>query len=205
MAQRILISIGRQFGSGGHRTALELSKKLGIKAYDNELIIKAAELSGYSPDLFKKRDEKTNILTLPCFFGGANNYSSSHSLLNDNELFRIQSDTIRSIAKKESAIFVGRASDYVLRDEQCIDVFICAPMEVRIKTVAEREGISASEAETLIRKKDRSREVYYNYVTFGNWGVASNYDICLDSSVLGIAGTADMIIEFGKRKGYIQP
>lgn len=204
MKHRTLISIGRQFGSGGKRTALSLGRKLGIEVYDNELIIKAAEHSGYSPEFFRKRDEKTSLLTLQSFFGGLNQYSAGDSYLNDNALFGIQSETIRAIASQGDAIFVGRASDYVLRDFGCLDVFISAPLEQRIRNVAEREGINAAEAENLIRKKDRSRETYYNYVTFGNWGVAANYDLCIDSSVLGIEGTADIIIEFGRKKGIIR-
>ena len=204
MEHRTLICIGRQFGSGGRRTAQALKEKLGIEVYDNELITKAAEHSGYSEEFFRKRDEKTSLLTLQSFFGGLNQYSAGKSFLNDNALFNIQSDTIRSIASQGDAIFVGRASDYVLRDMDRLSVFISAPMEVRVKNVCEREGLSASEAENLIRKNDRIRETYYNYVTFGNWGVAANYDLCIDSSVLGIDGTADTIIEFGKRKGIIK-
>ena len=86
----------------------------------------------------------------------------------------------------------------------CLDVFITAPLEVRIKDVAEREGISLEEAESMIAKRDRDRESYYNYLTFGNWGVASNYDLCIDSSILGIEGTADFIVDFGRKCGLIK-
>ena len=80
---------------------------------------------------------------------------------------------------------MGRASDYVLRDMDCLDVFICAPMEERVKRVCERTGMSAEEAEKFITRKEKARSEYYNFFTFGNWGVASNYDHCLDSSLLG--------------------
>ena len=86
----------------------------------------------------------------------------------------------------------------------CLDVFITAPLEIRIKDVAEREGISLDEAESMIAKRDRDREAYYNYLTFGNWGVASNYDLCIDSSILGIEGTADFIVDFGRKSGLIR-
>ena len=81
----------------------------------------------------------------------------------------------------------------------CLDVFVCAPMEFRIKRLMENEGLSADDAEDLMRRKDRTRETYYNYYTFGAWGKADNYDLCIDSSILGIDGTADFIIDFGRR------
>lgn len=194
MATHTLINIGRQFGSGGKRTAEALSLKLGIPVYDNELITKAAEQSGYSRDLLSERDEEKNFFLL----GFANRYMS------DNTVFKIQSDTIRSIAEQGPAIFVGRASDYVLRDMHCLDVFITAPLEDRISQIAQRNSISPEEAAALIEKKDKRREEYYNYFTFGNWGMASNYDLCIDSSKLGIEGTADFIIDFGKKAGFIK-
>ena len=107
------------------------------------------------------------------------------------------------IADNGPAIFIGRCADYILRELGCIDVFITAPDEVRVKRISERLGISADEAESLMKKKDSGRESYYNYFTFGHWGVASNYDLCIDSSILGIEGTADFIIEFGRRSGKI--
>ena len=200
MKDHIIINVGRQFGSGGKSVANSLGEKLGIKVYNNEILSCAAEMSGFSKDLFLKKDEKKSMLTIANIFG-ANRYGGAVSSgVSDIDIFKIQSDFIRSIAQKESAIFVGRASDYVLRDMDCLDVFICAPLEDRIKRVAQREGISADNAESLILKRDRERAAYYNYYTFGDWGVASNYDLCLDSSILGIDGSADFIIEFLSRK-----
>ncbi len=198
--ERTLINIGRQFGSGGRLVAQAIGRKLDIPVYDNELISKAAEESGFSKHLFARSDENRSLFSISSFFtngrfGIADNYMS------DNELFRIQSDVIRKIAEEGSAIFIGRCSDYILRDLKCLDVFITAEEEVRIKRVCEREGIAPEEAARLVRTKDRTRETYYNYFTFGNWGVASNYDLCIDSSLLGIEGTADFIIDMlGKFK-----
>lgn len=199
-----IINVGRQFGSGGKRVASALSEKLGIPVYDNELIAEAAAKSGYSKDLFKRSDERKSVFTLSNIFGTTNRYSMGESYLNDNQLFKLQSEVIREIAENGPAIFVGRAADYVLRDMECLDVFISAPVEERKKNVAEREGISEEEAGTLIAKKDRVREDYYNFFTFGHWGVASNYDLCVDSSILGIEGTADFIIDFGKKSGLLK-
>ena len=199
----IIINIGRQFGSGGRQVAMELGRRLGMNTYDNELITKAAEQSGFSKELFVRSDEKRSVFSMSSFFTSGN-FNIQHSYINDDDLFKIQSDVIRDTASKESAIFIGRCSDYILRDlDCCIDVFISCPLEIRAKRVAEREGITPEEAEALCIKKDRTRATYYNYFTFGEWGVASNYDLCLDSSVLGIEGTADIIMEFAKKKGLL--
>lgn len=197
--KKLIINVGRQFGSGGKLVALALGKKLGIPVYDQELISKAAEQSGFSKELFAKSDEKRNLLALSSFIVDVGRFGSADNYVSDNQLFVIQSNVIRSIADKGSAIFIGRCADYILRDRPCLDVFISASDEVRIKRIAERMDITPEQAESLMQKKDRTRETYYNYFTFGNWGVASNYDLCVDSSVLGIDGTADMIIDFCHR------
>ena len=191
--KKIIINIGRQFGSGGKNTAEILGQKLGVAVYDTELITEAAKKSGFSKDFLTTSDEDTNFFKL-----GFNN-----SFISNNSFFQIQSDAIRNIAEQGSAIFVGRASDYILRDMDCLDVFITSPLEARAKRISERRSISIEAAEALIAKKDRRREAFYNYVTFGNWGMASNYDLCIDSSILGIEGTADFIIDFAKKKGMI--
>lgn len=201
--KKLIINVGRQFGSGGKLVALALGKKLGIPVYDQELISKAAEQSGFSKELFAKSDEKRNLLALSSFIVDVGRFGSADNYVSDNQLFVIQSNVIRSIADKGSAIFIGRCADYILRDRPCLDVFISASDEVRIKRIAERMGITPEQAESLMQKKDRTRETYYNYFTFGNWGVASNYDLCVDSSVLGIDGTADMIIDFCHRARLI--
>ena len=191
--KKIIINSGRQCGSGGKNTAEILGQKLGVAVYDTELITEAAKKSGFSKDFLTTSDEDTNFFKL-----GFNN-----SFISNNSFFQIQSDAIRNIAEQGSAIFVGRASDYILRDMDCLDVFITSPLEVRAKRISERRSISIEAAEALIAKKDRRREAFYNYVTFGNWGMASNYDLCIDSSILGIEGTADFIIDFAKKKGMI--
>ena len=183
--------------------ALALGRKLGIPVYDQELIAKAAEQSGFSKELFANSDEKRNLLALSSFIVDVGRFGSVDNYMSDNQLFVIQSNVIRSLADKGPAIFIGRCSDYILRDRKCLDVFVTATDEVRIKRIAERMNITPEQADSLMRKKDRTRETYYNYYTFGNWGVASNYDLCVDSSVLGIEGTAAMIIDFCRRAGLL--
>ena len=203
MEKKIIINIGRQFGGGGLGVASELGKKLGIPVYDRELIAKAAQDSGFSAELFEQSDEKRRIFSLSSIF--ASLYSSpTENYMSDNGLFEIQCATIRKIAEQGSAIIVGRCSDYVLRDMDCtLNVFLTSPLSVRVERICERHDLCGEKAEALILQKDNAREEYYNYYTFGNWGVASTYDLCIDSSRLGIEGTADFIIDFAKRNGLL--
>ena len=198
MEKKIIINVGRQFGSGGKEVAIRLGKRLGIPVYDNELISKAAQDSGFSPELFRKSDEKRRPFSISSIFTGTFE-PSTESYVSDKGLFQLQSEAIRHIAELGSAVIVGRCSDYILRD-----MFLTAPEQVRIGRIVERTGLSDEKAGSLITSMDRNRSEYYNYYTFGNWGVASNYDLCLDTSILGIGGTADFIIEFAKKAGLIE-
>lgn len=196
--KKIIITIGREFGSGGFAVAKELGNMLGIPVYDNELITKAAQDSGFSAEFFVKSDEKKHLFSLSAIFGGEDSYMS------DSSLFRIQCETIRRIAEQGSAIIVGRCSDYVLRELDCtLDVFLTSPVDVRADRISQRLNIGFEDAIELIAKKDKGRSEYYNYYTFGNWGMASTYDLCLDSSILGIKGTAEFIIDFAKKAGLL--
>lgn len=202
MEKKIIINIGRQFGGGGLGVAYELGKKLGIPVYDKELIAKAAQDSGFSKGIFEESDEKKRLFSLSSIF--ASRFGDTENYMSDRGLFKMQSETIRKIAEQGSAIIVGRCSDYILRDMECtLDVFLTSPLEVRAARIAERSGLSLEEAEKLAEEKDRNRAEYYNYYTFTDWGVASTYDLCLDSSVLGIEGTADIIIEFARKAGKL--
>lgn len=183
--------------------ALELGKKLGIPVFDNELLTKAAQDSGFSAEFFARSDEKRRFFSLSSIF--TTEYSSqTNSYMSDKDIFSMQCETIRSIAEHGPAIIVGRCADYVLRELDCtLDVFITAPQAVRVGRIVERLGLSDEKALELMERKDKGREEYYNYYTFGNWGVASTYDLCLDSSILGVEGTADFIIEYARRAGLL--
>jgi len=198
-----IITIGRSFGSAGGHIGHAIGKKLGIPFYDNALISKVAEEEGYSKSLFAQAEEKS-LFSFSSFFASSRLGYMDGGYVNDNVLFKIQSEVIRNIASKGDAIFIGRCADYILRDMDCLNVFVTAPEDYRIQRLIETEGISADEAEKLMRRKDRTRETYYNYYTFGAWGHASNYHLCLDSSVLGVEGTAELIVDFGRRCGKIK-
>ena len=203
MEKKVLINIGRQYGAGGKGVAEILGERLGIPVYDNELLHKAAEESGFSAAFFKKNDERRRVFRFGGLFGLNRASSYAPSGIDETELFKYQSQAIRDIAEHGSAIFLGRASDYVLRDMECLDVFICAPLADRVRRVVERTKMSDEDAEKYILKKEKARRDYYNFFTLGDWGVASNYDLCLDSSLLGLDGCADLIIDFGKKAGML--
>lgn len=202
MEKQIIINIGRQFGAGGLGVAHELGRKLGIPVYDKELILKAAQDSGFSKIIFEESDEKKRFFSLSSIF--ANGFGDTENYMSDRGLFKMQSQTIRRIAEQGSAIIVGRCADYILRDMECtLNVFLTSPLEVRAARISARNGISLEEAGRLAEEKDKKREEYYNYYTFGNWGVASTYDLCLDSSKLEIEGSAEFIIDFARRAGKL--
>ncbi|MBR4978614.1 MAG: cytidylate kinase-like family protein [Bacteroidales bacterium] len=201
--KKLIITIGRQFGSGGKDVADALGRRLEIPVYDNELITKAAQESGFSAELFVKSDEKKRFFSLTSIFG-SNIGGDPDNYMSDENLFNIQCSTIRNIAEQGSAVIVGRCSDYVLRDSGCtLNVFLTSSEEARVARIMEREGLSKEKATALMEKKDKGRADYYNYYTFGNWGVASTYDLCLDSSILGVEGTAEFIIEYARRAGLL--
>ena len=199
-----IINVGRSFGSGGGYVGQAIASKLGIPFYDNELISKAAQESGYSPSIFEGGEKKRSIFSVSSFFASGRMSYLDNTYMNDDILFKVQSDVIRKIGEGGDAVIIGRCADYILRDLPCLNVFVTGPEEYRIERIVKNEGISEEDAEKLIRKKDRIRETYYNYYTMGSWGSASNYHLCVDSSVLGIEGTANFIIEFGRKAGLVK-
>ena len=193
----IAITIARQYGSGGREIGRRLGELLGIKLYDKELIVMAAEKKGVDPDYLHKIDEKaTNSLLYTLAVGSslfhANTLGADISI--NDKLFIAQTELIREIAGRENAIFVGRCADYVLRKhDNCVRLFIYADKEDRIARVMERHECSRKEAEDMIAKNDKSRMSYYNFYTGKKWGRPENYDLCVNSSLLGPEGTAQML------------
>ncbi len=157
MNDRLIINVGRQFGSGGKLVAMELGRLLGINVYDNELISKAAQVSGFSSEIFLKNDEKRSIFSFSSLF--TPNLTGQENCLDDGALFKIQSRVIEDIAAGESAVIVGRCADYILRDRGCtLDIFITSPLAEGKKRVSERMEISREKDEDKIIRNDRKRE-----------------------------------------------
>lgn len=201
--QKIIIIIGRQFGSGGRLIAKKLADRFGCKFYDNELLNRAARESGFSEKVFEQNDENKGFLKsyfhlhLP-LLNDSNFYNNEMSPEN---LFRFQSDAMRHAAEEGNCVFVGRCADYVLRDiKPTVNIFITADLNERIARVAQRRGISEEQARKLIEHKEEARASFYNYYSGKRWGDSSSYDLCVNSSLLGIDATADFIADFIKRR-----
>ncbi|WP_221410503.1 AAA family ATPase [Apibacter sp. HY039] len=197
MNEKYIITIGRQLGSGGREIGKKIAEELSISYYDKELIYLASKESGLSKEFFEKADEKASLSFFDNFF----NLQYSKNYLCGETLFEIQSDIIKRLSEKRSCVFVGRCSDYILREnKQRIDIFITADKEDRIKRTALRKNIDEKEAELLNNKVDKKRKEFYNFYSNRGWGRAGSYHLCINSSVLGINDTAQYISEFIRRK-----
>lgn len=204
--QNYVITIGRELGSGGKTIGELMAKELGIPVYDRRLIMMAAQESGLAPEVFEKADESPSgkgmmshiMRTLSLPFGS---FSSlySNSMSNEN-LFQVQADIIRQKAAEESCIIVGRCSDYILREHpRHIDIFVRANYENRVSQLVQRHGCTEKEAKELIERIDEIRSEYHNFYAETNWGDSRAYDICVNSSILGIDETAKLLLTFVKK------
>lgn len=204
MDANYIINIGRQLGSGGRQIGEILASKLDISFYDKELIQIASQESGLGKEFFEKFDEKNSHSIFGGLFGLRGTFTEeqySNSYLNNETLFKIQSDVIRKLAEEQSCIFVGRCADYVLKDNPlCLNIFISADMDDRIKRVAEKENMPVNKAKDLIEKTDKKRAAYYNYYSNKVWGAADSYHLCINSSYLGIDETVNYIIQLIEKK-----
>ncbi|MCM1022725.1 MAG: cytidylate kinase-like family protein [Prevotella sp.] len=191
-----IITIGRQFGSGGREVGEKLAEKLGYAFYDNKLIALAAEKSGMSHAALTDADEKAANPWLYAAMSQTGQTSFGMNISTNDALYTVQAQIIREIAKSENAVIVGRCSDYVLKDEnvELLNVFIYAPTEARIKRVLEREKVSTEQqALQLMKRNDKQRKLYYDFYTDRKWAAHENYHLTLNSDRFGIEGTADII------------
>lgn len=201
MDKKFVITIGREYGSGGREIGRLLAEKLNVKCYDKELLAIASKNSGISEELFKSNDEKpTNSflysLVMDTYSVGYSTSSFIDMPLNQ-KVFMAQYDTIKKIAANESCIIVGRCADYVLKDfPNVVSVFIKADMDFKAERIMKLFDYSDSKARDIINKTNKKRANYYNYYSNKKWADSRSYDLCLDSSKLGIENTADIIIEY---------
>lgn len=200
MEKKIIVTIGRQFGSGGRRIGKKLAELLDIAYYDKELINLASKESGICGEFFERADEKTSGGLLQAFAMGFSMNSAifqTNDYLSNESLFQIQSDVIRKVAEEQSCVLVGRCADYILRENpDLISVFISASLEDRIGRAMEYNHVEQKNAEDFLHKADKSRASYYNYYTDKEWGAAGSYDLCINSSLYGIDATTDFIRKF---------
>lgn len=201
MNTNTIITIGRQYGSGGREVGRKLAEGLGFPFYDKELLSVAAKESGMCQELFESNDEKPTSSFLYSLVMG--NYGGTDLPLN-HKLFLAQFDAIKKIAKENSCVIVGRCADYALEDyPNCTNVFIHANMEFKIDRITKLYNVEPSKAEDTIIKTDKKRAKYYNFYSGKNWGNASNYNLVLDSSAIGIDNCVTLIKEFVRMKEEI--
>lgn len=197
---KTIITIGRQYGSGGKEVSKKLSEKLGIPFYDDEFADDVAESVNAHPDVVKKVDEKaTNSLLYTLVSGGGlrgiSDVIQYEMHLND-KVFIGQTKFIKETAKKGPCIFLGRCADYVLEGEpNLLRVFLYSDMDSKIKRICELYGVDEKKAKDTIVKTEKQRKTHYNYYTDKTWGNTGSYDICINVGLLGIDNTVDLIID----------
>ena len=203
MDKQLIINVGRQVGSGGLIIAKMLAKAFDCKFYDKEILNLAAQESGFSEKFFEKNDETKEYLRsrfhihVP-LLGESSFYSSDFS---QEGLYKFQSDAIKKAADEGNCVFVGRTADYVLRDyKNVINIFITANIDDRIKAVCKRKNIDRAAARKFIENHEEQRASYYDYYTGKKWGHSESYDLCINSSHLGIEETEKFIAEFIRKK-----
>lgn len=193
-----IITIGREYGSAGREIGYKVADYFGIKLYDKEMLARAAKESGICQELFETHDEKPTssfLYSLVMDTYSLGYFAGSYADMPINhKVFLAQFDTIKKIASEGPCILVGRCADYALEDfDNVLSVFIHADMNARIRRIARIYDLTDAKAKERIVKTDKQRASYYNYYSNKKWSDADSYNICLDSSVLGIDGTAEAI------------
>lgn len=202
LKKKVLIAIGREYGSGGHAIGEALSKDLGIPLFDKNMISMIAKKHGLDEDLLTGEDEKvSNPFFEPYIAYGIETASLS------SRLFSLQSKIIREEAEKDSAIFIGRCADEILKDDpDLVSIFIYAPRNDRIQRIMTVEDISDSlAADKIVRRIEKSRKSYYQFYTDRKWASPEGRDLMINSSALGLAGSVKLIEDFLIRKGVLEP
>ncbi len=196
-----VITIGRQFGSAGKEIGEKVAANFGIKYYNKELLSRAAKESGFCQEMLENHDERPtssflyNLVMDTYSFG----YNASHfvDMPISHKVFLAQFDTIKKIAQEGACVIVGRCADYALSEmKNCVHIFIYADEETKIKRVMKQYDLDAAKAKDMCIKKDKQRQSYYNYYSSKKWGRADSYDLCINSSVLGVDGSVKLITQY---------
>lgn len=203
MKDKIVITIARQYGSGGRTIGEMLANKLGIHYYDKELMKLASEESGINEALFVNADEQLKNTSLfriaNSVYNGELIPPESDDFISTQNLFNYQAKIIKRLAEEESCVIVGRCADFILKDyDNVLSVFIHAPHEYCMEQAAKKHSMSSKELEKYIIKTDKHKSAYYSYYTGREWTDARNYDLCLDSSKLGYDRCVEEIISYMK-------
>lgn len=205
MSNNLIITIGRECGSGGRHIGKKLAEELGVKCYDKELIDVAVKKSGLCKEIFETHDEKPTSSFLYSLVMDTYSLGYASSAYMDmplnHKVFLAQFDTIKQIASEESCVIIGRCADYALADfPNVVTVFITADEDVKIKTLMDRHDMTEAQAKSFMVKTDKKRASYYNYYSSKRWGDSKSYDLCINSSKVGMDGAIRMIKAFADEK-----
>ena len=198
---KTIITIGRQFGSGGKEIGEILAKELGIPFYDRELLTRAAKESGFCEEMIQNHDERpTNSflynLVMDTYSFGYNSAAMVDMPISQ-KVFLAQFDAIRKIADEGPCVIVGRCADYALSEyDNCLNIFIHGNQKCKIERIMKKYELNDQKAKEMMIKKDKQRQSYYNYYSSKKWGRADSYDLTVNSSVLGIEGSVKLIKQF---------
>ena len=203
MDNKMIITIGRQYGSAGYEIGKQLAKELDVQIYDKEMLKRAAKESGMCEEIFETHDEKPTSSFLYSLLMDTYSLGCAPSRYTEmpinHKVFLAQFDAIKKIASEAPCVLVGRCADYALEEfDNVINVFIYADMEPRIRRIAQKYNLSNAKAKDIINKTDKKRASYYNYYTNKEWGNAKGYDLCLNSGKLGVDGTVRAILDYIK-------
>ena len=205
MTNNLIITIGRQCGSGGKLIGEMLAGKMGVKCYDKELLAMAAKDSGLCEELFEKHDERPTSsflysLVMDSYSMGYTASGYSDMPIN-HKIFLAQFDTIKKLADEASCVIVGRCADYALEDyPNVVSVFITGDDKDKLKRLQELYKVDESKAKDIMIKTDKQRSNYYNYYSNKKWSDPRSYDLCINSSKVGADGAVDVIMNFAKVK-----
>lgn len=193
----LIITISREFGSGGRKIGEELAKKLGVDYYDKAIIDKAAQNSGLSPEFIEKEEQTfSNSILFNLATSGGQFGVGGTSLV--DRIYVSESKAIKDFAEKGPCVIVGRCADYVLRDKKCFNVFIYADESFKAKRIVEDYGFEQKQASKLIKTRDKTRARHYNYYCDRLWGDRKNYHLLVNSAAYGIDKSVDLIIDAAK-------
>lgn len=207
--QPFVITVGREFGSGGREFGKMLAERLGIDYYDKELLAESAKLAGVNPDFFRKKDER-----FPTFLQGLFSFSmgvtpmcyyTGASAISDDGLYKSISDFLQKTAREKSFVVVGRTSDYILREHpRVVNLFLHAPMDECVRRILKRsDAIDAQKAEAIAKKTNKWRADYYNFFTDKEWGHAKSYDLTIDTSRMSMEELVELTVGYLRRRGFI--
>lgn len=205
MEKPMVITISREYGSGGRDIARLISDKLGIPYYDQEITKMAAKKSGLSDEVLQQNDEVASTSILGSFMAGSyffanQSYNAGELTINDR-LYLLEAEIIRVLAEQESCVIVGHCADYILKDcKHALRVFVHADLEFRKQHAVEFYGVDEKKIEDFLYKQDKHRAHYYSFYTDQKWRLIENYDLTVNSARFGINAAVEMIIQAAKIK-----